>query len=120
MNVFITGDAYMSASYPMLIAAEMLRASAVKGHKIVAVDFEGAVPMIVRSLAEHVGLELELVKPTEGQALDDFHRAVLEAYNPVEVVMIHDEPMVSTVYQSLSRVVTDDKLRLASTLDFFV
>lgn len=118
-KIFITGDAYMSATYPTLVAIELIKAAR-QGHDIVTVDYSGAVPMITRGLAEASGLELTLVSPLEGEDLDTFHQATLDAHDPVEVVMIHDEPMVSTVYQSLARVVSDDKLRLASYADLLV
>ena len=54
MTVFITGDAYMSATYPTLIAVEMLRAVS-KGEHIVTVNYNGAVPMILRGLADEAG-----------------------------------------------------------------
>lgn len=120
MKVFITGDSYMSPTYPTLVAVEMLRATAVKGQGIVAVNYPGAVPMMIQGMANHVGLELTLVQPAEGEELDEFHRATLDAYDISEVVMIHDDAMVSTVYQSLVRVVPEDKLRLASASDLMV
>lgn len=119
MSVFITGDAYMSATYPTLIAVELLRAVS-KGEHVITVDYQGAVPMILQGLCKQAGVEVTTVKPDDGQDLDNFHFAVLNAYDPTEVVMIHDEPMVSTVYQSLARVVGDDKLRLASYADLMV
>lgn len=119
MSVFITGDAYMSATYPTLVSVEMLRAVA-KGEHIVTVNYQGAVPILIRGMAEQAGIELTLVEPAEGEELDEFHRATLDAHDPTEVVMIHDEPMVSTVYQSLARVVGDDKLRLVSYADLMV
>jgi hypothetical protein len=78
------------------------------------------VPMLIQTVAERVGLELTLVEPLEGEDLDEFHRATLEAHDISEVVMIHDDAMVSTVYQSLVRVVPEDKLRLASASDLLI
>ena len=120
MKVFITGDAYMSPAYPIIAAIELLRATAVKGQGVVAVNFPGAVPMILQQIAASAGLELTLVEPLEGEDLDEFHRATLDAYDISEVVMIHDDALVSTVYQSLVRVVPEGKLRLASMTDLLV
>jgi hypothetical protein len=120
MKVFITGDAYFSPAYPILAAMELLRATAVKGQGVIAVNYQGAVPMILQSIAQQVGLELTLVEPAEGEQLDEFHRATLDAFDVSEVVMIHDDALVSTVYQSLVRVVPEDKLRLASMSDLMV
>lgn len=122
MKVFITGDAYMSASYPMLAALELLRATGVKGQGVVAVNYPGAVPLILQQIAAQVGLELTLVEPAEGEELDEFHRATLDAFDISEVVMIHDDALVSTVYQSLVRVLEGHSvpLRLASVSDLLV
>ena len=120
MKVFITGDAYMSPSYPILAAMELLRATAVKGQGVVTVNYPGAVPMLLQSIAKQVGLELLVVETTDDDELDEFHRNLLESIEVSEVVMIHDDALVSTVYQSLVRVVPEGKLRLASMSDLMV
>lgn len=120
MTVFITGDRSMSPTYPTLIAVEMLRALAA-GEDLVVTDQPGAVSMLTRGLAQQAGVELSTVKPLEGEDLDEFHRATMDAYDITEVVVIHDAPESSSTYKSLARVVADDnKLRLVSYVDLMV
>lgn len=109
-RVLLTGDRSANIMMMGFVALEMLRACA-RGDDIVTGDNAG-VESMVRSLAERTGVKVEVLEG--GKPWDARHEAMRDGHGVETVVVIHGDPLSSSMYPSICETWGDDAVTLVT------